>query len=194
MKPAPDAAEKETLMDREEALGHLKKHLTNKNLIKHCLAVEACMQAVAARLGHEPASWGLAGILHDMDYEMTEKSPELHTTETVKVLQGLGLAPEIIHAIQAHASKVPCQSAMDWAIYSIDPLTGLIIAATLMHPDKKLTSVDLEFVKRRYKEKSFARGARREEIEECRNLGLELSEFISICLKAMQGIAADLGL
>ncbi len=83
---------------------------------------------------------------------------------------------------------------MDWAIYSIDPLTGLIIAATLMHPDKKLTSVDLEFLARRYKEKSFARGARREEIEECRNLGLEPSEFISICLKAMQGIAADLGL
>ncbi len=181
-------------MDREEAFGLLKEHLTNRNLIKHCLAVEACMKAVALRLGHDPGPWGLAGVLHDLDYEMTEKSPELHTTETVKVLQGLGTAPEIIHAIQAHASKVSCETPMDWAIYSIDPLTGLIIAATLMHPDKKLKSVDLEFIKRRYKEKSFAKGARREEIEECRNLGLELDEFMSICLGAMQGIAADLGL
>ena len=181
-------------MNREEAFELLKKHLANRNLVKHCLSVEACMKAMAVRLGQDAGPWGLAGILHDLDYEMTEKSPELHTTETVKVLQGLGIAPEIIHAIQAHASKVPCETAMDWAIYSIDPLTGLIIAATLMHPDKKLKSVDLEFIKRRYKEKSFAKGARREEIEKSANLGLELDEFISICLGAMQGIAADLGL
>ncbi len=181
-------------MDREQAVVLLKEHLKNKNLVKHCLAVEACMKAVAVRLGHDPGPWGLAGILHDMDYEVTEKSPELHTTETVKILQGMGIAPEVIHAIQAHASKVPCESAMDWAIYSIDPLTGLIIAAALMHPDRKLESVDLEFIKRRYKEKSFAKGARREEIEKSRELGLDLDEFIGICLGAMQGIAADLGL
>jgi putative nucleotidyltransferase with HDIG domain len=152
------------------------------------------MRAMAGRLGHDPEPWGLAGILHDLDYEATEKSPELHTTETVKILREKGIAPDVIHAVQAHAGKVPCESAMDWAIYSIDPLTGLIIAATLMHPDKKLKSVDLEFVERRYKEKSFARGARREEIEECRNLGLELNEFMGICLRAMQGIDTDLGL
>lgn len=181
-------------MERDEALGLLKAHLKNKNLIKHCLAVEACMRAVAVRLGQDPGPWGLAGVLHDLDYEITEKSPELHTTETVKRLQELGISPEVVHAIRAHASKVPCEAAMDWAIYSIDPLTGLIIAATLMHPDKKLSSVDLEFIKRRYREKSFAKGARREEIEESRNLGLDLDEFISVCLTAMQGIAADLGL
>jgi putative nucleotidyltransferase with HDIG domain len=181
-------------MNRDDALELVKKHLKNKNLVKHCLAVEACMKAVAARLGQDPEPWGLAGILHDLDYELTEKSPELHTTETVKMLGEFGIAPDIIHAIKAHAAKVPCQSPMDWAIFSIDPLTGLIIAATLMHPEKKLKAVDLEFVKRRYKEKSFARGARREEIEECRNLGLELDEFIAICIGAMQGIDAELGL
>jgi putative nucleotidyltransferase with HDIG domain len=181
-------------MLREEALTLLKQHLKNKNLIKHCLAVEACMKAVAVRLGHEPEPWGLAGILHDLDYEVTEKSPEFHTTETVKILREKGIEEALIHAVQAHAGKVPCQTPMDWAIYSIDPLTGLIIASTLMHPDKKLKSIDLEFVKRRYKEKSFARGARREEIEESRNLGLDLDEFISICLAAMQGIDTDLGL
>jgi putative nucleotidyltransferase with HDIG domain len=181
-------------MKREEAVDLLKKHLQNKNLVKHCLSVEACMRAVAARLGQDPEPWGLAGVLHDLDYELTEKSPALHTTETVRILEGLAVPAGIIHAIQAHAAKVPCESAMDWAIYSIDPLTGLIIAAALMHPAKKLKAIDLEFVKRRYKEKSFARGARREEIEESRNLGLELDEFISICLAAMQGIDQELGL
>jgi putative nucleotidyltransferase with HDIG domain len=181
-------------MSRAEALELLKQHLKNKNLVKHCLAVEACMKAVAVRLGHDPEPWGLAGILHDLDYEITEKSPELHTTETVKILAEKGVDGAVIQAVRAHAGKVPCRTPMDWAIYSIDPLTGLIIAAALMHPEKKLKAIDLEFVKRRYKEKSFARGARREEIEQCVNLGLDLDEFISIALAAMQGIDQDLGL
>ncbi len=90
-----------------------------------------------SRLGHDPEPWGLAGILHDLDYEVTEKSPELHTTETVKILREKGIDEPVIHAVQAHAGKVPCESPMDWAIYSVDPLTGLIIAATLMHPDEE---------------------------------------------------------
>ncbi len=125
------------------------------------------MRALAVRLGHDPEPWALAGILHDLDYEVTDKSPELHTTETVKILREKGIPEPVVHAVQAHAGKVPCESPMDWAIYSVDPLTGLIISATLMHPTKKIKSIDLEFLKRRYKEKSFARGARREEIEEC---------------------------
>jgi len=181
-------------MKREEALELVQQHLKNKNLVKHCLAVEACMKAVASRLNQDAEKWGLAGILHDLDYELTEKSPELHTTETVKILKELDIEPEIIQAVQAHAGQVPCQSEMDWAIYSIDPLTGLIIAATLMHPSKKLKEVDLGFLKRRYKEKSFARGARREDIEQCNNINLELDEFLSICLKAMHEIDKDLGL
>ncbi|MDH5386259.1 MAG: phosphohydrolase, partial [Candidatus Aminicenantes bacterium] len=95
---------------------------------------------------------------------------------------------------QAHAGQVECRNEMEWSIFSIDPLTGLIIAATLMHPSKKLKEVDLGFVKRRYKEKSFAKGARREDIELIGNIGMDLDEFISICLGAMQGIDKDLGL
>ncbi|NQT80467.1 MAG: HDIG domain-containing protein [Candidatus Aminicenantes bacterium] len=181
-------------MEREEALETVQKYLKNKNLVKHSLAVEACMRAISSRLDQDVEKWGLAGILHDLDYEITEKSPELHTTETVKILNELKIDPDIIHAVQAHAGQVSCQSDMDWAIFSIDPITGLIIAATLMHPSKKLKEVDLGFVERRYKEKSFARGARREDIEQCKNIGLELDEFISICLGAMQGIDKDLGL
>ena len=181
-------------MKREEALALVQQHLKNKNLVKHSLAVEACMKAVASHLNQDEEMWGLAGILHDLDYELTEKSPELHTTETVKILENLGVHPQVIHTIQAHAGKVVCENDMDWAIYAIDPLTGLIIAATLMHPTKKLKEIDLDFLKRRYKEKSFARGAKREEIEECRNIGLELDQFLSLCLSAMQGIDRDLGL
>ncbi len=181
-------------MDRGEALTLVKQHLKNKNLVKHSLAVEACMRALAEKLDEDVETWGLAGILHDLDYEMTEKSPELHTTETVKILDNLGIGPEIIHAVKAHAAMVPCQTKMDYAIFSIDPLTGLIIAATLMHPTKKLKDVDLGFVQRRYKEKSFARGAKREEIEQIQEIGIDLDEFISICLSAMQGIDKDLGL
>jgi putative nucleotidyltransferase with HDIG domain len=181
-------------MTREDALALVKDHLPNMNLVKHCLAVEACMRTLAVRFGQDAEIWGLAGLLHDLDYELTAKSPDLHTLETMKILQSRGLAPEILHAIQAHAGKAPCLSPMDWSIYSADPLTGLIIAAALMHPEKKLQRIDVEFIKRRYKEKHFARGARREEIEECRNLGVELDEFIGLCLGAMQGIAADLGL
>ena len=181
-------------MNRDEALELVKSHLKNKNLVKHCLAVEACMKAMARKLGQGEETWGLAGILHDLDYEITEKSPELHTTETVKILEEKGIEAGIIRTVRAHAGQVECQNEMEWSIFSIDPLTGLIIAATLMHPSKKLKEVDLPFVKRRYKEKSFARGARREDIEQIENIGMDLDEFIGICIQAMQGIDKDLGL
>jgi putative nucleotidyltransferase with HDIG domain len=182
-------------MKRDEALSLVKQYLKNKNLIKHCLAVEACMRAMAEKLDEDVDKWGLAGILHDLDYEMTEKSPDEHTRETVKILEPYDLDPDIIHSIRAHAGMVPCEKPMDWVIYAIDPLTGLIIAATLMHPDRKLYSVDLAFIQRRYKENSFARGARREDIEQIRNVpGITLDDFISICLTAMQGIHSELGL
>ncbi len=182
-------------MKRDDAFLLVKQHLKNKNLIKHCLAVEACMRAMADKLGEDVEKWGLAGILHDLDYEMTEKSPDEHTKETVKILEPYGLDPDIIRSIRAHAGMVPCESPMEWVIYAVDPLTGLIIAATLMHPDRKLQSVDLAFIQRRYKERSFARGARREDIEQIRNVpGVELDDFVATCLQAMQGIHSDLGL
>jgi len=181
-------------MNRDEALTLLRMHLQNKNLLKHCYAVEACMRALAVRLGFDPEPWTVAGLIHDLDYEMTGMSAERHTTETVKILEERGVDPAIIHAVQAHAGQAPCASPMDTAIFAADPLTGLIVAATLMHPTKKIRNIDTDFVKRRYKEKSFARGARREDIETCRNLGLELDEFIKICLAAMQGIDSELGL
>jgi uncharacterized protein len=181
-------------MEREEALTLVKQYLKNKNLVKHSLSVEACMRAMAEKLGEDMNRWGLAGILHDLDYEITEKDPEKHTLEAAVILKDKGIESDIIHAIQAHAGSVPCESIMDRTIYSIDPLTGLIVAAALMHPSRKLKNVDVDFIKRRYKEKSFARGARREDIEQITSIGMDLDEFIAVCLKAMQGISDDLGL
>jgi putative nucleotidyltransferase with HDIG domain len=181
-------------MEREEALALVKEYLKNKNLVKHSLAVEACMRAMAVRLGGDVERWGLAGLVHDLDYEITEKNPERHTQETVKILEEKGLDEDIIRAVRAHAGQVDCENPMEWSIFAIDPLTGLIIAATLMHPSRKLKEVDTEFVKRRYKEKSFARGARREDIEQIRNVDMELDDFITVCLEAMQGIDRELGL
>jgi len=181
-------------MDRDKDIALVRKHLKNKNLVKHSLAVEACMRAMAKRLGGDEEKWGRAGLLHDLDYEVTEKSPELHTKETVRILQNLGVESDILRAIEAHAGQKSCENDMEYAIFSIDPLTGLIIAATLMHPSRKLSEIDLSFVKRRYKEKSFARGARREDIEQVKDIGMDLDEFVSICIQAMQGIHKDLGL
>lgn len=181
-------------MNRAEAFELVKKHLKSKNLIKHSLAVEACMRAMAGKFNQDVDKWGLAGILHDLDYEITEKSPELHTTETVKILQEMDVESDVICTIQAHAGQISCKSNMEWSIFSLDPLTGLIIAATLMHPSKKLKEIELGFLKRRYKEKSFARGARREDIEQIKNVGMDLDEFITVCLEAMQGISEELGL
>lgn len=181
-------------MNRQDAVALLEKNLSNPRLRNHCYAVEACMRALAGRLGHDPEPWALAGLVHDLDYERTEKTPEVHTVETAAILKGLGVEPAVIQAVQAHAGLVPCATPMDWSIFCCDPLTGLIIAAALMHPDKKLKSIDLTFLKKRYKEKSFAKGARRDDIARCVNLGLELDEFLSICLKAMQDIDRTLGL
>ncbi len=181
-------------MNREEAFQLVKEHLKNKNLIKHSLAVEACMRALAKKFNEDVEKWGLAGLLHDIDYEMTEKSPEKHGIEAMTILEDYDIDLDILRAIRAHSGMAACESKMDWAIYSVDPLTGLIVAATLMHPSKKIREVDPDFVKRRYKEKSFARGAKRDVIEEIKNTGLELDELVSISLKAMQDIDKELGL
>lgn len=181
-------------MDREKALELLKSHLSNKNLIKHSLALEACMRGLAKHFNEDQERWGLAGLIHDLDYEKTQNQPEKHTLIACEILRGYGVEEEILRTIRCHAGIEKPNNKMEWAIYSADPLTGLIVASVLMHPTKKIKNVDTEFVLRRFKEKSFAKGADRNIIMECQNLGLSLNEFIDICLKSMQEIGDDLGL
>ncbi len=181
-------------MKREEALDFLKKNLKHKNLIKHSLAVEACMRALAQHMGEDPERWGLAGLLHDIDYEKTMDRPDQHGLMAMELLKGKIEDQEILHAIRAHAYKEEPKTKMAWALYSSDPLTGLIVAAALMHPTRTLEGVDLRFLKKRFKEKRFAAGADREQIKKCENLGLDLDGFMEICLNAMKKISDQLGL
>lgn len=180
-------------MEREEALELVKSKIKNQNLVKHCLAVEAGMIELARHFGEDEKLWGLTGLLHDLDYEETKDDFPNHGIKTTEMLEGKVVA-EIIYAIKAHPGHVAAKSKLDISLYAIDPLTGLIVAACLMHPDKKLSSLDSEFILRRFKEKRFAAGANREQIMTCEKLGLQLDEFITIVLKAMQNIHKELGL
>lgn len=182
------------LMNRNDALDLISQKLKNKNLIKHCLAAEACLKELARHFGENEDYWGLAGLLHDIDYEETLNDPSRHGILGGEFLGKQGVAPEIVYAIKAHAGHLAPKSRLDWALFATDPLTGLIVASTLMHPDKKLASLDTDFVMRRFKEKRFAAGANREQILTCKNLGFELEQFIEICLRGMKSISNDLNL
>lgn len=183
-------------MNREEAYQLIKGKVKNKNLIKHMLAVEAIMKALAKKLGRDEEKWGLTGLLHDIDYEMTVKDPHKHSIVGANMLKEIGLDDKIVNAVRAHNDmhKIKRITPLEKALYCVDPLTGLIVAAALIHPDKKLTSIDHNFVLNRFKEKAFARGAKREQIKKCSELGFELEEFIKIGLLAMQNISEELDL
>ncbi len=181
-------------MTRQQALELVEQHLHNPNLVKHCLAVEACMGACAVRLGQDPGFWELAGLLHDLDYEYTVAEPQAHGDKTAAMLADSGLAPAILHAIQAHNLRVEPATPMDHALLAVDPASGFLIACALMHPERRLGALDLPFLQKRFKEKSFAKGASRPQMAGCDKLGLALDEFLSLCLGAVQRIAPRLGL
>ena len=183
-------------MNREEALDSVKANVENGNLVKHMLATEAIMRALARRLGGDEEEWGLTGLLHDIDVELTEGDMSSHSKLGADLAQELGASEAMAHAILCHneAHGVSLETELDRALYCADPLTGLITAAALIRPDKKLAGLVAKSVKKRFKEKSFAAGANREQIARCGELGLELDEFIELGLTAMQEIADDLGL
>jgi putative nucleotidyltransferase with HDIG domain len=181
-------------MNREEALRLVRDRVKNENLVKHMLAAEAIMGALAERLGGDKDKWRLAGLLHDLDVEETADKMESHGIRTVERLREAGLDDEeVLQAILAHnatnGSSVGCQ--MDRALYACDCLTGLITAAALVRPEKKLQLVSLKSLQKRFKEPAFAK---REDIMPWSELGLELEEFLASGLEAMQGVADELGL
>ena len=183
-------------MNREEALDSVRDNVENENLVRHMLATESIMETLARRLGEDEEEWGLTGLLHDIDVELTEGDMSSHSKLGADLVREMGASEAIAHAVLCHneAHGVPRETKMDKALFCADPLTGLIIAAALVHPDKKLAGVEANSVKKRFKEKSFAAGADREQISMCSEIGLELDEFIEIGLVAMKGIAEDLGL
>ncbi|MFA4930345.1 MAG: lysine--tRNA ligase [Patescibacteria group bacterium] len=183
-------------ISRDEALKLMRENLTNENLQKHSLAVEAILRGVAKEIGADEDVWGLAGLLHDIDYEKTMKEPTQHCIITEGILKEKKVSPLIIQAIKAHnpACGGVRQTRLDKAIYAVDPLSGFIIACGLVQPDKKLKSVTTESMKKKFKDKAFARGASREIINSGAELGISMDKLMGIGLEALQKISDDLSL
>jgi len=181
---------------RKEALGLLKQFTKNENLIKHALAVEAAMRAYAEKFGEDPEKWGVTGLLHDFDYEKYP-NPEDHPFKGAKILQEKGYPQEMIQAVLAHGDHTGVQrkTLMEKALYAVDELTGLIVAVALVRPSKKIADVTVKSVMKKWKDKAFARGVNRENIEKgARDLEVELKDHINCVLQAMKDISDKLGL
>ena len=181
---------------REEAWQLLTEWTKNPNLLKHALAVEAAMRAYARRFGGDEELWGLAGLLHDMDYERYPQL-EVHPLKGVEELKRRNYPPEVIEAILGHNSfhGYPRTTPMARALFACDELTGFIVAVALVRPSKDLDDVTVDAVKKKFKDKAFARGVNREDIfRGAEELGVPLDEHIQIVIDAMRSIKDVLGL
>ncbi len=184
-------------MERTKAFELLKAHIKNENLIKHCLATEAIMRALAQKLGGDQDKWGVTGLLHDIDVELTAGDITKHTLEAEKILREHECAADMIEAIKMHneaASGKRREELFHKALAAGETMTGLVIATALVYPDKKLASVKSSSIVKRMKDKRFAAGVDRNIVLECEQIGIPLPEFAELALTAMRGISDDLGL
>jgi putative nucleotidyltransferase with HDIG domain len=184
-------------ISRERALNLMEERLSGAAMRGHSLASEAIMRALAPRFNEDPDKWGLAGLLHDLDYHETKDRMDRHGLETERILEEEGVHPDIIDAIKRHNAEnlgLTRKNPIDFALTAGETITGMIVAATLVYPDKKIASVKPQSVKKRMKAKEFARSVNRDHIRLCEEIGIPLDEFIIISLEAMGGIADQLGL
>lgn len=182
--------------NREEAWKLLCEYTQSENLRKHALAVEACVRAYARKFSGDEALWSVTALLHDFDYEKFPNAPD-HPLEGSKILRASGYPEELIQAILSHADymDVPRQTPLQKALFACDELAGFITAVTLVRPSKSLADVAVKSVKKKFKDKAFARTVKREDIYGgASELGVDLEEHIAFCLEAMRGIADQLGL
>jgi len=184
-------------MERDKVLNLLEENLNKDNLVKHSLAVEAAMKELADYFDEDVDKWGVCGLLHDIDYEKTEGDLETHSKVGSEMLREWGFEEEVCDAVLTHneAHGVEPETLMAKSLYCADPLTGLIVAATLVLPSKRISDLKVENVLNRFKEEDFASSVNRENIKQCESLlGLDLEEFVGIVLRSMQKISEDLGL
>lgn len=184
------------MISRENALKFLNQHVQNANMIKHCMASEAVLRAIALKLGEDPVEWGMAGLLHDIDVEITHADPYQHGPYAAGMLDGL-LSPEAIDAIVMHnelATGKERTTVFQHALAAGETITGLIMATALVYPDKKLAPVKTKSITKRMKEKAFAASVNRENILECELIGIPIQDFAELSLVAMQQISDELGL
>jgi putative nucleotidyltransferase with HDIG domain len=180
---------------RENALNFLNQHIQNANMIKHCLASEVVLRAIALKLNEDPEEWGMAGLLHDIDVEITNGDPLRHGPYSAVMLEGM-ISPDAIDAIVMHneaATGKERTTVFQHALAAGETITGLIMATALVYPDKKLASVKTKSITKRMKEKAFAASVNRETILECELIGIPLQEFAELSLAAMQEISDELG-
>ena len=184
------------MITRDKALEIVREHVKNENLVNHMLAVEAAMRFYARKLGEDEEKWAVTALLHDFDWEIHPQAPD-HPLKGVEILRERGIDEEIIRAILSHASYtgVSRDSVMEKALFACDEITGLITACVLVRPTKSIMDLKVKSVKKKWKVKSFAAGANREEIAEgAEDFGVELWEHTANVIEAMQGIAAELKL
>jgi len=184
-------------IDRARAIELLDEHLKNPRLRNHCLATEAIMRSVARRLGEDEDYWGLCGLLHDLDLDIVGDDMSRHTLETERILKEEGVEQEFIEIIKSHNEMGPGRARslpVEHALAASESISGLVVAAALVLPTKKLADLKAKSVRKRFKEKHFARGADREAILECERIGIPFDEFCALALEAMQGISDELGL
>lgn len=185
-----------TAFGREQALALVNRRLGSANLVNHCIATEIIMEGLARHFElpeQDVARWGIVGLLHDLDYAETADDFERHGLLAAEELAGI-LDEECIHAILAHTGRVPADSLMDKALRAADPTTGFIVAAALVRPDRSLGAVTVASLLKRFKEKAFARGACREQMDSCEQMGLSREGFLGLSLANMQERSAELGL
>ena len=184
-----------TKVDRNEALDSIQTNVQDKNMVRHMLATEAIMRALAKKLGEDEEGWGLTGLLHDIDVELVEGDMSSHSKLGADLARELGASETMAHAILCHneAHGIPRETKLDKALFCADPLSGFITAAALVRPDK-LSGLTTKSVMKHFNEKRFAAGVNREQLLSCQEVGLELEEFITIGIEAMKGIASALGL
>jgi putative nucleotidyltransferase with HDIG domain len=184
-------------MTYQEAKDLMQSVLKDPVLQKHSLASGEVLKAMAGKLGEDQELWGVAGLLHDLDFEETADDPDNHGLKTVEMLEGKGLPQEMLTAIKAHNAeytKVERSSKLDLALTAGETITGLVVATTLVYPDKKLASVKPKSVTKRMKEKAFARNVNRDNIRLCEELGIPVPEFSALAVEAMRQISDELGL
>jgi putative nucleotidyltransferase with HDIG domain len=191
----------ENLPSRDQTLALMQEYTASDSLRKHMLAVEGAMRAYARKFGEDEERWGTAGLIHDFDYERypnNAHSPtEEHPSEGVRVLRSRGYPEDILTAILGHAqyTDTPRESLMAKTLFAVDELTGLITATALVRPTKSVHEVDARSVRKKMKDKAFARGVNRDDvINGAQELGIDLDEHISFVIAAMQARSAELGL
>lgn len=184
-------------MTRNHALDLLKNYVKSEKMIIHSLSSEAVLKAIARRLGTDEAKYGLAGLLHDIDVEITNADPKTHGLKSIEILRENNIDEEIIDAVSMHneeATGAERQTQFQFALAAGETITGLIYATALVYPDRKIENVKYKSVTKRMKEKAFAASVKRENILECEKIGIPLAEFVQISVDAMKEISSEIGL